>query len=302
MIDPKTFEEKDLKKRLRLIKQDGLMAAARMLGATGALAEWPKNPVFIVGSPRSGTSIFTRMVDQHPDVANLSEAIEIWEPKDTDRERDHVKTAADAFPRDAERIRQSFGLFQRLKGAAVFVNKNPRSSVRIGFIQEIFPEAKFINVVRDGRAVVNSILSIIRREEFRQHIPLGAFCKPRGWRDLLALPAVERHARQWAGIMEEIEASKQDVPAEHWHELRYEDLCAYPASTMMHVFDYMGLPTTEGLPGRIASMVGSQNHKWREKFTSEDIATMNEIMAPWLDRYGYATHAPQPQAPAMAEA
>jgi len=68
--------------------------------------------VFILVSPRSGTSIFSAMISANPNIANLSEAIYVWEPKDPQYSNDHIKAASDVTPNEIAGIRGAFGFYQ----------------------------------------------------------------------------------------------------------------------------------------------------------------------------------------------
>lgn len=222
-VDPKQFEEKKWRKPLRHFKEDLFVFAGRTMRAVGGLKGYPKRPVFILGSPRSGTSIFNKMISECHDVADLSEAIFIWSPSDTDPDCDHVKGAAALREADINRIKGAFGFYQFIRRKEIFVNKCPRSSVRISYIKKIFPDAKFIHVYRDGRAVVNSIIDLVDREDFRKSMPLGGFCKPGNWRDLMEMNELERHSHQWSEIMKEIYAESKKFSDQQWLDVKYED-------------------------------------------------------------------------------
>jgi len=286
-VNSSQFEEKQWRKSLRHLKEDFYVITANLMEKAGLLNDYPKNPVFIIGSPRSGTSIFTKMINAHPDVANFSEAIYIWDKKDTDPMRDHVKNANDILPSDSHRIKSTFGMYQYMKGKSCFVNKCPRSSVRIPYITEIFPTAKFIHVYRDGREVVNSMINIINREPFRQSIPLGDFCKPENWRDLIKLPALEAHAHQWVEIMNEIERAKTQVNKNCWFDIKYEDFCGDSSNIMGEVFEFMDIEASQGLMDKIGSMAVRNDQKWKNSFSSDQINTLNKIMHEGLEKYGY---------------
>lgn len=277
-----------MRKPVRHLKEDLFVLLGKVLIRVGLLKGYPKNPVFIVGSPRSGTSIFNKMIAECDDVANLSEAIFIWSPSDRNPDCDHVKTAEDATPEEALRIRSGFGFYQFIRRKRVFVNKCPRSSVRLAFIKRLFPEARYIHVYRDGRAVVASIINIIEREKFRQQIPLGAFCKPANWRDYMDMNVVERHSHQWNDIMATIREDSASLDKDKWVDVRYEDFCRNPKDTMKEIFDFIDVTPTQGQLERIADMPQPNDMKWLEQFSSEEIDTMNRVMRPQLAAYGYS--------------
>ncbi|MCU7858718.1 MAG: sulfotransferase [Candidatus Thiodiazotropha sp. (ex Lucinoma kastoroae)] len=286
-VEPKRFEEKQWRKPVRYLKEGFYVFFGRLMRYMSLYLDYPRNPVFIVGCPRSGTSIFNKMIAECTEVADFSEAIYIWEPRDRDGSRDHVKVAEDVKKEDENRIKGAFGFYQLLRRKRIFVNKCPRSSVRISFIKKIFPQAKFIHVYRDGRAVVNSIISITEREEFRKRIPLGGFCKPSNWRDLLDMVPTERHAHQWLEIMRGLNHAANSSDKDMWLDVSYEEFCANPSEIMKQAFNFIDIQPTEKLLDDIQRMPLSHNEKWRKKFSLEDLELMNEIMKEQLDVYGY---------------
>lgn len=286
-VNSKQFEEKQWRKPLRYLKEDVYVALGKGLHSAGFLKGYPNQPVFIIGSPRSGTSIFNKMIAECEDVANFSEAIYIWSPGDKDPECDHVKGASDATDEEARRIKGAFGFYQFSRRKRIFVNKCPRSSVRLPFIEAIFPEAKYIHVYRDGRAVVSSILDLIEREPFRQSIPLGAFCKPADWRELVKMEPLVRHACQWRDIMQTIREDSGAIDKKQWLDVSYEEFCRKPGETMSSVFEFMGARPGKEQIRNIENMPQKNDQKWRQRFSDEEIASMNEIMGQQLRAYNY---------------
>lgn len=287
MLDPKVFIEGALSKRIRYLKEDALVLAGKFVGGVGGLNGYPRNPIFILGAPRSGTSLFNRMLSEHPHIANLSEAVYIWEPKDKNFNRDHVKRASDADDESRSRLRHTFGLYQRIKGKDVFCNKCPRSSVRIEFINTIFPDAQFVHLVRDGRAVVNSILSIIEREDFRKVDPFGKFCRPDNWREYVDKNPLERFANQWVGILDTVHNDKQGIDQSRWIEIKYEELCTKPDEVLRSTYQALGLPIDEITLANATTMPSSMNYKWKAKFGENEADLLRDIMSKWLIHYGY---------------
>jgi hypothetical protein len=122
--------------------------------------------VFVVGSPRSGTTILSEVLGRHPDVASFYEPYFIWDYRIGSGE-DDVRTAAMADPPNREFIRHEFALFARKAGKPVVVEKTPENCFRIPYVQAVFPDAKWIHIIRDGR---DSVESIYRETEKRRRI------------------------------------------------------------------------------------------------------------------------------------
>jgi len=112
--------------------------------------------VFIVGSPRSGTTIFGELLDTHPQLSQWYEPYFVWDRFFRLAPHDE-RTAADATARIKEQIFRDFDRYRKKKKCLVLIDKSPRNSLKISFILKIFPRARFVHLLRDGRDVTLSI-------------------------------------------------------------------------------------------------------------------------------------------------
>jgi hypothetical protein len=263
-------------------------------------------PIFIVGSPRSGTSIFYRTMAKHPDLAWISnitkkfpasmlitrlimlfredhrptEANKIWAKyTKTDHEslgKSDVSPAARRYLHHV--VQNNLKIFNKTR----FVNKCPGNAVRIEFLYEIFPDAIFIHVVRDGRAVVHSI-----KRAREKHGGQFWGTRPPGWRKLQALPMLESCALQWKMIMEHILESAQHLPPDRYVEVKYEDFIDRPAQTLSSVGEKCGLTWSVAFLDKVADGLENRNFKWRENFSPDEKDTLLALLGDLLDRLGY---------------
>jgi len=101
-----------------------------------------EKPIFIIGFPHSGTSVLVDIFKTHPDVADWTEATEVWEPNwvegETDNEYDKLipKYEKDVKKNDELRINDAFLRYVRSQKKKRLVNKNPRNTVRILYIKK----------------------------------------------------------------------------------------------------------------------------------------------------------------------
>jgi hypothetical protein len=269
--------------------------AAKAAAESTAFALWRpirgnqrlERPIFMIGCPRSGTSVAVQLMGRHPEVANFSEAGEVWDPQHyADPEADHYWTAADVTPREAARIHDRFEFARRLRGGGRLLNKHPRNSVRIEYLRTVFPDAVFIHVIRDGRAVAHSILDMIEREPERKTVPMGAFCKPPNWRDLLRDDPVEQAALQWREIVTYILGQREALDGT-CHQFRYEDLCQDARGVMGRAFRFAGLRADEGVLSCLPEYLTVQNFKWRQAFSPAQIETLARVQGTLLRQLGY---------------
>jgi len=237
-----------------------------------------KRPIFIVGSPRSGTNVFYYKFAQHPALAWVSnitkklpdsimltrllmmfrndhrptEAKNIWGRYS--RGDDDFLAAEHATPSAKKFMRKVVSNHLKLFNKPRFVNKYPRNSVRIEFLNAIFPDACFIHVIRDGRAVAHSIL---RAREKHENQFWGV--RPPGWRELLGIPIIEACAMQWKLAVECALDSAAKIEPERYTEIRYEEFCREPIQTLRHAGERCGLEWSEQQLAELASDIENRN-------------------------------------------
>ncbi len=124
--------------------------------------------IFIGGVPSSGTTLARAMLDAHPDircgeetrlVPRILQMRERWIKSKQESKRLQAAGLNDAI---ITRIVRNFvSNVIELHGAKAdnLCNKDPLSLTQMPFLHDMFPKAKFLLMIRDGRAVANSIVS-----------------------------------------------------------------------------------------------------------------------------------------------
>lgn len=190
----------------------------------------PLRVAFVVGCARSGTSILGELIASHPDVRYVWEAHDAWAAAGSGPDGSDRLLAEHATPEVRDRLRRWIG--EQQGSAALVVEKNPRNALRIPFLRAVFPEAKLIHIIRDGRDVACSLLPGIGGAEW-QHL------KPPSWRTLLAEHGgVVRCALAWK---ETVEIARQDLFDLPHLEVRYEHLVEAPRDEAGRIAAYLGL-------------------------------------------------------------
>ena len=112
--------------------------------------------VFIVGSPRSGTTITAETLSRHPDIAYLYEPYYLWK-QGTDNSEDDELKASDCDDASVSLIRRYCHHFWRRSGVSFIVEQSPEESLMVPLLQRILPRARFIHMIRDGYDCIRSI-------------------------------------------------------------------------------------------------------------------------------------------------
>jgi hypothetical protein len=112
--------------------------------------------VFVVGSPRSGTTILGEILDLHAEINQWYEPNFVWDSHFRLRSDDQ-RIADDATDEVIAQISGHFSRYRQNTKSRFLVDKSPLNSLKIPFVRQIFPDAKFIHILRDGRDVTLSI-------------------------------------------------------------------------------------------------------------------------------------------------
>jgi Flp pilus assembly protein TadD len=279
---------------------DGVRAILAEFQQTPAAA-WAKPPgpaprgeerghAFLLGFPRSGTTLMEQVLATHPDITTLEER-----PALLDAEVEFLTQAggvtrlAEVTPALLEPFRESywrrvreFGVETRGK---LFVDKQPLNTFRLPLIAKIFPGAKIIFALRDPRDVV---LSCFRRS-FNMNASMYQF------------NTLEGAARYYDAVMRAGQVYVDVLPVER-HTVRYESLVKDFTGTGKALCDFLGVAWTDRLKDfaetaharAIATPSSTQVGRglydegidqWRRyAFALEPIMP---ILEPWIERFGY---------------
>ena len=163
---------------------------------------------------------------------------------------------------------------------------------RAGLIQAVLPEARFVNVVRDGRAVANSWLQMPWWLGYRgpQHWNWGELPSDyqQEWEDS-GRSFVVLAGLAWKLLIDAADEARAKLPAGSWIDVRYEDIVADPAGTMTTICDFFGLPPSAEFSERLAQydISGGRAHAFVRDLGPEAVAELDRVLAGHLRRFGY---------------
>ncbi len=285
------------------------------------------NPyVFIVGCPRSGTTLLGRMVNAHPQIAITSESH--WIPRlfeerkeltpqglvtsqliprlledprftrwQVDREKLEALLATSQPVAYQHFVANIFDLYGQRTGKALVGNKTPWFVRRLLLLHALWPTARFVHLIRDGRDVCLSMTNWLGTH---QNHP-GVFST---WRNDSVFTAAlwwELHVRlgREAGNL---------LGPELYYEVRYESMVANPEEDCAALCTFLGLPydhamlrfhegrtkTDPGLDAKHAWLpITPGLRNWRSQMPTEDVERFEAAAGGLLDELGYPRAVPR---------
>lgn len=287
--------------------------------------------VFIIGSGRSGSSFVHELVSRHEDVGFVSNiddnlpfinskgSINNWifrSPLGRFTKKGRLRfapseaynliskkvspiyanscrnlRAEDVTPKLRQDFREFFIARYRAQGKRVFVHKYTGWS-RAGFFKAIFPEAKFIHIVRDGRAVANSFL---------QMDWWTGFLGPEKW--YLGSLSDEQRSRwessdgsfltlagiAWEILVTSIEEDTVAIGEDSVCTTRYEDFLEDPVGEIGKLCEFSGLDVHERFRDRIRNSPIKQGRKqaFLTDLSPAQVEELTACISASLEKFGY---------------
>ncbi len=272
-------------------------------------------PVFIVGVPRSGTTLLRTLLDSHPNIAcgpespwiagsygDLTSFKDLYASLTTD-ERGPVKNltgvdAADVARALGRAVSGVFEAYARARGKGRWVEKTPSHILDLDFLHAMFPEARYLHIVRDGRDVACSTFN--GREQWKMLVDQG------GAIEITRNNALER----WARWELRLARARAELGLRVLR-LRYEDLVVRPEQELAEVLDFIGerfdpcmldyASRAHDFPGweagstdvrRRTTFTDTSVGRWRTEYPPRELALASDLVREKLAAYGYQ-HSPR---------
>ncbi|MFW6106953.1 MAG: sulfotransferase family protein [bacterium] len=261
-----------------------------------------RNPIFIVGCGRSGTTLLVNLLRRHKDCSVFpGEAPNLWHPAGAYRTGTRSGDALPPFwvkPREFARvslerrsarhgkyIRGVFGACKYLKGNECFVHKSTLLVFIMPYVLQWFPEARFVHLVRDGRAVAFSwakrAAAAVERAP-SAYETYGIDGEPQQLRRICGA-TWRKHIEE----MDKLDAGCALQNRGRLFECSYEQLCRAPSLVLQSFAEFADLDKSRFELGDL-SYIRSMNYKYREALSHQEIHELNALMAPALIAKGYA--------------
>jgi omega-hydroxy-beta-dihydromenaquinone-9 sulfotransferase len=185
----------------------------------------------------------------------------------------------------AARLRQVFEQASRWDRRQVHIAKRIGNNRRIPLLAQVFPQARFIEIVRDGRGVAASLANV---DWWAESIVWWYGGNPASWREE-GRDEWAMCARNWVEEVRVIRRGLEDVPAEKRLSITYEDLVAKPQEVVAKVTEFASLdPTDADFQAALGQVrFPNRNDRWRWEMSEEVLLKVQQIQREDLLHYGY---------------
>ena len=287
------------------------------------------NPfVFIVGCPRSGTTLLRHIVSAHPQIVIAPEAhwIPLWferqggltpggvvTPELIPELLAHSKFALFRLGREelmrlagngqpipyASFVTGIFDLYGKARGKKLVGNKTPDSVRRMDTLHTLWPQARFVHLIRDGRDVA---LSLMNWPNVRNKKP-GTFPT---WKD----DPVSTAALWWELNVRRGREAGELLGPQLYREMRYESLVAHPDQECAALCSFLGLAYDEAMLhyheafSEAGAGLGAKHdwqpitlglRNWRAQMAADEVEQFEATAGALLDELGYPRAFPHPR-------
>lgn len=208
--------------------------------------DWRKGETSVLPEPREGAGIWRRLIPRDEGFLYESDCDEAL----------------------AERVRSAFRAELDAWRLERILIKIPYITRAVRVLNRIFPDALFIHIVRDGKAVALSNYKRFMR------------------RPLMPEESLRVSADRWVDTLEYIEGIEPRL-GPRLVGIRYEELCEDVHGLLRHLLEFCGLDPARLDVGPLPDKLKSTNEKWLANCPEKDRRLVNRLLTPTLVRWGY---------------
>ena len=228
-----------------------------------------EKPIFILSSPRAGSSLLLETLSRSPSVFTLGmESQELFEriPKISSVQRGFTSnrlTAEDADDETAAALRENFtGMLRDRQGffpapgvdSIRMLEKSPKYSLRVPFLNAVFPDARFIYLYREPRGAISSIMEAWASGRFVTYpnlpgwtgAPWSLLLIPE-WQKLIGATPAAIAAAQWTSANAHILDDLAQLPPDRWCGVSYDDFLDDPQAHVRRLCQFADIAWDEPL-------------------------------------------------------
>jgi len=281
------------------------------------------SPIVIIGAGRSGTNMLRDVLTALPGLGTwpCDEINYIWRHGNARHPTDEF-TPEMARPAVKASIRRAFDRLARRRGLATVVEKTCANSLRVGFVNAVFPRARFVHIVRDGRDVAVSaaerwtapldVAYLLRKARFVPPADLPYYATRYLWNRLYRIVGRQKRlavwgprfagmektlrihplhvacALQWKRCVERAYVDFARIDPARVHEIRYEQFVTDPADHLRRLAGFLGVEASAKEIGRAVAGVSSRSvGRWRDHLPDETVQQIHLLCGDTLRHFDY---------------
>jgi len=252
-----------------------------------------ETPIFVIGFPRSGTTLLEQVLDSHPRLQGLNEKPmgELMEDAFCTITQGKPDALASLSEEQIDSLRQVYWQEAARHGErqadTLLVDKQPLNIIRVPLLWRVFPRARFILTIRHPCDVV-----------------LGCLMQKFGFNNLMsAFATLESTAEVYSEVMNAWLEYAQRLPLS-WQRIRYEDLITDFEAETRNLLEFLGVGWSDSVlehtqHARQRGIIYTpsyhqviqplyQHAKYRWKRYETELAPVVEMLQPLIERFGYA--------------
>lgn len=197
--------------------------------------------------------------------------------------RDDQKTLKPTNSLSESAFKKAITLHLFLTGKKRFINKRTANTQRLGVIQTIFPDAYYIHIIRDGRAVAFSLL----QTPWWENIPVWWLNgkTPQEWEQEGKEP-IKLCGLHWRHNVKEIRKQSKKL-APRYIEIRYEDLVNDVLGSLKRILTFCMLPLSKTYLHNLPTTLPNMNNTWKNKLTDHQKKILQSTIGSFAQHLGY---------------
>ena len=193
------------------------------------------------------------------------------------------RTSLDITDQEINNIKESIDSLQQAQGKDRFISRYT-DFPRMIYLTQAFPDALFVHIVRDGRAVAASYHKKIKSGQFgtwneREWWIRGWPTEGRNkWQNQFGTP-LSFVAFQWKFFVGEIFKDAEEILSEQYIEIKYSDIISSPIATLKEIFAFCKLKQSRRVEWYLNNIsLENRNYKWKERYSDSDKRELDRVI------------------------
>jgi len=232
-------------------------------------------PVVILSAPRSGSTLLFETLAEARDAWTIGgeshqiiEGVQALNPNFGQVDSNRL-TEANASDQIIKFMRSRFARFLRDRNGREFfhhreitqlrfVEKTPKNSLRVPFLEKLFPDALYVFLFRDVRPNLSSMMEAWRSRRWVTYPKLAGWqgppwslLLPPDWQNVNGRSLEEICAFQWESANRIVLDDLEKLPRNRWTTVNYQDLLDDPLQTVTRLCEFCDFELDEHLLGRL---------------------------------------------------